>query len=220
MRLHLEDVFVWICLASSAWAQSSLVSGGLDGSVVDSSGGRIPGAAVTVRDTATNRMREAPTNADGTFHFAELPVGTYEVLVNQPGFAPYRHTGVTIPLGSTVHLDIVLQAAGLTTQVTVTAQPPAIDPAQISVTSAVDRERIEELPVQSRNYLNFVLLAPGVSSSAQQPGKQSLAASPDSGFTFGGLRGRSNDVTIDGLDNNDEYVGSSRTELSLEIALL
>src|SRR6185437_1875675 len=84
------------------------------------------------------------------------------------------------------------------------------------VSAAVDQERIEELPVESRNYLNFALLAPGVASSAQQPGKQSPAALPDSGFTFGGLRGRSNNVSIDGLDNNDEYVGSSRTELSLE----
>jgi hypothetical protein len=208
--------FVWIWLASVSWAQTSLVSGALEGSVGDSSGGRIPGATVTVRDTATNRMREAPTNVEGAFHIAELPVGTYEVLVDQPGFAPYRHTGITIQLGSTVHLDIELQAAGVTTQVTVTAQPPAIDPAQISVTSGVDRERIEELPVQSRNYLNFVLLAPGVASSAQQPGK-SLGSLPDSGFNFGGLRGRSNNVTIDGLDNNDEYTGSSRTELSLEI---
>jgi len=48
--------------------------------------------------------------------------------------------------------------------------------------SAVDKERIEELPVQSRNYLNFVLLAPGVSSSAQQPGRRSLAPLPDSGL--------------------------------------
>jgi len=193
------------------------VSGALDGSVGDSSGGRIPGATVSVRDTATNRMREAPANAEGAFHIGELPVGTYEVLVTQPGFAPYRHAGVTIQLGSTVHLEIELQPAGVTTQVTVTAQPAAIDPAQTSVTSAVDRERIEELPVQSRNYLNFVLLAPGVASSAQQPGKQSLGSLPDSGFSFGGLRGRSNNVAIDGLDNNDEYTGSSRTELSLEI---
>jgi hypothetical protein len=122
-------LLVWISLASACWAQSSLVSGALDGSVGDSSGGRIPGATVTVRDTATNRMREAPTNAEGAYHIAELPVGTYEVLVNQPGFAPYRHTGVTIQLGSTVHLDIELQAAGVTTQVTVKAQPQAIDPA-------------------------------------------------------------------------------------------
>jgi hypothetical protein len=128
-------------LASAAWAQSSLVSGGLDGSVADSSVRRIPGAAVTVRETATNRMREAPTNADGTFHIAELPVGTYEVLVNQPGFASYRHTGVTIPLGSTVHLDIVLQAAGLTTQVTVTAQPPRTLRSAIDLPDGIERNQ-------------------------------------------------------------------------------
>src|SRR5262249_19223728 len=57
---------------------------------------------------------------------------------------------------------------------------------------------------------------PGVASSEQQIGRRSMAALPDSGFTFGGLRGRSNNIAIDGLDNNDEYTGSSRTELSLE----
>ena len=153
---------------------------------------------------------------EGVYHVAELPVGIYEVSASQPGFAPYLHTGVTIALGSTVHLDILLLSASVTTQVTVSAQPLPIDPSQTSVSSAVDKERIEELPVQNRNYSNFALLAPGVPSSAQQPGKHSLGALPDSGFTFGGLRGRSNNVSIDGLDNNDEYVGSSRTELSLE----
>jgi hypothetical protein len=123
---------------------------------------------------------------------------------------------VILLLGSTVHLEITLPSEAVTAQVTVTGQPPAIDPAQTSVSSSVDKERIEELPVESRNYLNFALLAPGVATSAQHSGKQSLAPLPDSGFTFGGLRGRSNNITIDGLDNNDEYVGSSRTELSLE----
>jgi hypothetical protein len=203
-------------VASDASTQTSLLSGALDGSVSDSGGGRIPGVAVAVRDTATHRTREVSTNAEGAFRIAELPVGTYEVSASQPGFAPYRHTGIAIQLGATVHLDILLQSAGLTAQVTATAQPPSIDPEQTSVSSAVDKERIEELPVQSRNYLNFVLLAPGVSSSAQQPARRSLAPLSDSGFTFGGLRGRSNNVTIDGLDNNDEFVGTSRTELSLE----
>jgi hypothetical protein len=192
------------------------VGGALDGSVTDPTGLSIPGASVRVRDIATHQTREVSTNADGMFHIAELPVGTYEVLVSQSGFRAYRHAGVTIALGSTAHLDILLQTGAVSTQMTVTAQPSAIDPAQTSVSSTVDTERIEELPVESRNYLNFALLAPGVASSAQQPGKQSLTPLSDSGFTFGGLRGRSNNVTIDGLDNNDEFVGSSRTELSLE----
>jgi len=77
-------------LSSGAWAQTSLVSGALDGSVSDSSGGRIPGVAVTVRDTATNLTREVSTNAEGVYHVTELPVGIYEVSASQPGFAPYR----------------------------------------------------------------------------------------------------------------------------------
>jgi outer membrane receptor protein involved in Fe transport len=197
-------------LSLTAAAQTSLVSGALAGSVSDTAGGRIPGATVRIREVNTNLRREGSANAEGGFRFSELPVGLYEVEAQQSGFAPYHHTGVTVQLGATVHLEIVLGSAGVTTQVTVTAQPPAIDPAQTSQTSAVDQERIEELPVESRNYLNFALLAPGVS------GVRSMAPVADSGFTFGGLRGRSNNITIDGLDNNDEYAGASRTELSLE----
>ena len=78
-------------------------------------------------------------------------------------------------------------------------------------------DRIEELPVRSRNYLEFVLLAPGVTRTQPQaaPGGASSTLS-DSGFSFGGLRPRSNTLTIDGLDNNDEFTGATRTELSLE----
>jgi hypothetical protein len=200
----------------SAAAQTSMVNGALDGSVSDSNGGRISAVTLTVRDKATGQSRQVSTNAEGAFHLAELPPSDYEVTLSQAGFAPYRHAGVTLPLGSTVHLEIVLRPGDVTTQVTVTAQPSPLDSTETSLSSSVDTERIEELPVVSRNYLNFVLLAPGVAASAQQPGRASLAPLPDSGFTFGGLRGRSNNISIDGVDNNDEYAGSSRTELSLE----
>ena len=132
------------------------------------------------------------------------------------GLRPTLHTGVALDVGITVHLDIVLPAASVTTQVTVSAQPSPIDPSQTSVTSAIDRDRIEDLPVLSRNSLDFALLLPGVASSSQRSGTGSHPALPDSGFTFGGLRPRSNNISVDGLDNNDEYTGSSRTELSPE----
>ena len=66
-----------------------------------------------------------------------------------------------------MHLDIVLPVSGIASEVTVTDQPPAIDATQTSLTTAVDKERIEELPVSSRNYLQFILLAPGVSAFTQ-----------------------------------------------------
>jgi hypothetical protein len=202
---------------AGAGAQASKVGAALEGTVRDSSDAVIPGAGLALRNTATSQTRAVTTNGDGFFHAEALQVGTYEVRVEQAGFTPYRHTGVDLALGQTIRLDIVLAPASSSEEITVNAQPLDIDPSQTSVVSPVEREQIEELPVQSRNSLDFVLLAPGVSSS---PARQSIGgATPlnGSGFTFGGLRERSNTVSIDGLDNNDEYTGSSRTELSPEI---
>src|SRR6516164_2467247 len=102
-------------------------------------------------------------------------------------------------------------------EATVTAEPLTLDASQTSVISSIDQERIEELPVRSRNYLEFVLLAPGVSSSPTANNSGGSTPLAGSGFTFGGLRTQSNNILIDGLDNNDEFTGSSRTELSPEI---
>src|SRR6202022_5115070 len=92
-----------------------------------------------------------------------------------------------------------------------------LDTSQTSVVSSIDQERIEELPVRNRNYLDFVLLSPGVSSSPAASAAAGATPLNGSGFTFGGLRTRSNNISIDGLDSNHEYSGSSRTELSPEI---
>jgi hypothetical protein len=215
--ISLVTAFLVFWQPAAAGAQASKVGAALEGTVRDSTNAVIPGAGVALRNTATSQTRSVTTNAEGFFHAEALQVGTYEVRVDQPGFTPYRHTGVDLALGETIRLDILLAPASSSEEITVNAQPLDMDPSQTSVVSQVERERIEELPVQSRNSLDFVLLAPGVSSS---PARQSMGgATPlnGSGFTFGGLRDRSNTVSIDGLDNNDEYTGSNRTELSPEI---
>jgi hypothetical protein len=201
----------------TAAAQTLKTSGTLEGTISDSTGGRIPGVKVNLRQVDTNQTRAVYTDDQGFFRSTDLPVGTYEVRIENPGFAPYLDTGVALDVGITAHLDVVLPAASVTTQVTISAQPSPIDPSQTSVTSSVDRQRIEDLPVDSRNSLDFVLAMPGVtSSSSGQGGTGSRRALADSGFTFGALRPRSNNVSVDGLDSIDEYTGSSRTELSPE----
>src|SRR5258707_358584 len=204
------------CAADVA-AQASRVGGTLEGTLRDASGAIIPNWKITLHNPLTNQSRTVTTDEQGFFRAEQLPVGTYEVRVEQTGFAPYRQEGVAASLGQTVHLNIVLAAASASEQVTVNAQPTSLDASQSSVVSSVDQERIEELPVRSRNYLDFVLLSPGVSSSTIASGASGSTPLTGSGFTFGGLRSRSNNLSIDGLDNNDEYTGSSRTELSPEI---
>jgi len=210
------SLLILVC-ASGAGAQASKVGATLDGTVSDSSGAVVPQTRITLRNTLTNQSRIVTTDDQGFFRADQLAVGTYEVRLEHPGFAPYRHTGVVLNLGQTSHLDIVLALASASAEVTVSAQPSAIDTSQTSVVSSVDQEKIEELPVRSRNYLDFVLLAPGVSSSPVASPVSGSTPIIGSGFVLGGLRPRSNNVSIDGLDNNDEYSGSSRTELSPEI---
>src|SRR6267143_2503111 len=206
--------FLLLVCADSAEAQTSRIGAPLQGTVTDSSGAVIPDVKVILRNTLTNQGRTVATDERGFFRAEALVVGTYEVRVEQAGFAAYRHAGVQVGLGQTVYVDIILVPASASAEVTVSAQPSTIDTSQTSVVSSIDQERIEELPVRNRNYLDFVLLSPGVSSAPAASGATPLAGS---GFTFGGLRTRSNNVSIDGLDNNDEYTGSSRTELSPEI---
>ena len=200
-----------------ATAQSSRVGASLEGTISDSTGAVIPRAAITLRNTLTNQSRAGTTDDRGAFRVEALSVGSYEISVEQTGFAPYRHAAIDLSLGETVHLDITLALASASETVTVTTQPSAIDTSQTSVVSSVDQERIEELPVRSRNYLDFVLLSPGVSTAPSASARSGAALLAGSGFTFGGLRPESNNISIDGLDNNDEFTGSSRTELSPEI---
>src|SRR6266481_3218497 len=209
--------FAFLFCAANAAAQASRVGATFEGTVRDISGAVIPNSKVTLHNPLTNQSRTVTTDEQGFFRAEQLAVGAYEVRVEQTGFAPYRQAGVGASLGQTVHLDIVLAPASASEQVTVNAQPSSLDPSQSSVVSSVDQEKIEELPVRSRNYLDFVLLAPGVSSSPIAYGASGSTPLTGSGFTFGGLRSRSNNLSLDGLDNNDEYTGSSRTELSPEI---
>ncbi|PYU62553.1 MAG: hypothetical protein DMG55_03520 [Acidobacteria bacterium] len=182
-----------------AAAQASRVGATLQGTVSDMSGAVIPNSKVTLHNPLTNQSRTVTTDEQGFFRAEQLPVGTYEIRAEQTGFAPYRQAGVGASLGHTVHLDIVLAPSSASEHVTVNAQTSSLDPSQSSVVSSVDQERIEELPVRSRNYLDFVLLAPGVSSSPIASGVSGSTPLIGSGFTFGGLRSRSNNLSIDGL---------------------
>ncbi len=202
-------------------AQDSATTGTLTGIIRDTSGAGIPGAAIALRNLTTNQSRNVISESDGSYRASGMAVGDYEVKAQASGFAPYFNPEVTLALGRSTALDISLTPGDVNAQVTVTETPPALDSTQTAITTSIDPERIEELPVNSRNYLEFTLLAPGVAPSNQQNGGGSKAGSgsplADSGFTFGGLRPRSNSISIDGLDNTDETTGAARVALSPEI---
>jgi hypothetical protein len=201
--------------------QSSSSTGNLTGVIRDATSSVIPGATVTVRNLDTNQARRTTSAFDGEYRFVALTAGEYELRVEAAGFLTYVNASVAVVLGRASVLDVLLGPAGVTETIQVTDQPPPIDPTSTAITTTIDPERIEELPINSRNYLEFTLTAPGVAPSNTQTtaGSGGAQGAPlgDSGFTFGGMRPRSNAISIDGLDNTDETTGAARVALSPEI---
>jgi outer membrane receptor for ferrienterochelin and colicin len=196
-------------------AQTSRVAGAVQGTVVDQTDSAVAGATVTLRNPATNRTRTTSTDLEGFFRVGELPVGQYEARIHAEGFSAYTNNAVVVAIGRVSQLTVRLVPAVVQQQITVSEQPSSIDASQTTEATTIDPERIEESPVVSRNSLDFVLLAPQLAGSNQgsNAGKSAFA---DSGFSFAGLRSRSNSLYIDGVENNDEFTGSARTELSPE----
>ena len=197
-------------------AQTSRVAGAVQGTVADQSGMAVAGAKVSLRNEGTNQTRTVYANSKGAFRAGDLPVGQYELRVESAGFSPYMNNAIAVSIGRVVQLNIRLSPGRVQQQITVSEQPPPIDSTQTTEATTIDHERIEESPVVSRNYLDFALMAPQLTRSNIQAATGGQNVLADSGFTFAGLRSRSNSLYIDGVENNDEFTGAVRTELSPE----
>lgn len=214
LRLWSAELAV-VAFATLLTAQTSRVAGAVQGSVIDQTGSAVAGASVTLRNPATNQTRTTSTDLLGFFRVGELPVGEYEARIQAEGFSIYTNSNVVVSIGIVSQLLVRLVPAIVQQQIIVSEQPSSIDPSQTTEATTIDPERIEESPVVSRNSLDFVLLAPQLTRSNQEA-KTGKGALTDSGFSFAGLRPRSNILYIDGVENNDEFTGSARTELSPE----
>lgn len=202
-------------------AQTASVTGVIQGAVIDATGAAVPGVRVAARHQDTAAERLAETGVNGHFAITSLTPGTYTLKVESPGFVPIQVKPFPLAAGHVVVQDFRLQPAGINERVDVKEEPEAIDLAASSASVSLGYERIEEAPARSRNYLNFVLAAPGVAPSAGASSQRTMtgARTPlgDSGFTFGGMRPRNNAIQIDGLDNRDETTGGNRVAVGLEM---
>jgi hypothetical protein len=219
--LILIALFALCLLASALRAQSMRATGAIQGSVTDSTGSIIIGVRVSASNADSGAVRAAVTDESGQFRFSGLAVGNYMLRLDKEGFATVMVQAFPVSVGQTIVRQIEMRPAQVTERLEVNEQPEAIDTAATTSSVALGTERIEEAPAQNRNYLNFVLVTPGVAASS---GSNTLRAAAgarstgaDSGFTFGGMRGRNNGLSIDGVDNRDETTGGNRVAIGLEM---
>ena len=208
---YLQVVTV-VVTASVALAQSQSTAGDLKGVVVDASKAVVVGATVSAINQVTGYRRTVTTDPEGRFSVAALPIGTYRLEVRLAGFEPLDVPAVSLTLGAPTVVDLVLQVAGVSYDLLVTPARPLDDAQQPGEGLVIDRSEFDRLPVPARNFLAFSLLTPA--SAPDRTPQQ--GASRTSGLTFAGQNARSNNIVVDGLDNNDETVGSVRAVFSQE----
>lgn len=170
-------------------------------------------ATVSATNVDTKIVRTVSTDAGGRYTLAALPPGTYDVSAAHAGFTTQVFQAVTVPLGMVLELEFVLGLAAITQQVDVVADMPSVDAQGTAVAPVVTQHQITNLPINRRNFVDFAVLTPGVHRDYTP---QTGGAAATSGLTFLGQRARSNNITVDGLDNNDIVVGSVRATFSQE----
>src|SRR5438093_6997904 len=111
-------------------AQSQATTGVIEGTVVDESGASVPGATVTLKNTATNFERVVSTNADGRFRGLLLPLGPYRVTVTMSGFATLVREGIDLAVGQSVNLPLTLTGSSVQEQVLHTGAAPLTAPSR------------------------------------------------------------------------------------------
>ena len=143
-------------------AQAQSIDGTILGAVRDSSGALIPGTTVTVRNVETGITRTGTTEANGSYRFSALPVGTYEIRAQQEGFRAELRTNISLTVGQEAVVNFSLQVGAITQTVEVVGEAPLVNTTNAVLGALVSSQQIADLPLNGRNYSDLTLLQPGV----------------------------------------------------------
>jgi hypothetical protein len=151
-----------VVLAGPAYAQSTATNGAIEGTVLDASGGVLPGVTVTITNTQTGAEQTVVTNEKGLYRAPLLPLGTYRVVAELQGFKKFEQTGITLSVGQTALINVTLGVGTLNETITVNADSPLLDAARIDIGHTMSDQEVHNLPLVARNPYNFALVQPGV----------------------------------------------------------
>ena len=179
-------------------------TGALRGSVLDSTGGRIPQASVVVVNIATGTRYTATSDAEGRFAIELLP-GDYSARVAAQGMSPQVTPQLHVDVGGAAELEFRLTIAGPQESVTVSSAPALVDTKTSSVSTLLDERAVNDFPLNGRRFSDLALFSPGVT---QDP--RSLTSATNGDLSFGGIRGFQNTFLVDGGDYNNAFFAQAR----------
>lgn len=210
IRILLCFALVSMAAVVPVFSQASGSTAELRGQVTDSNGAVVPGAAVTLTDTAKGTSRTSTTDESGQYIFLAVPPSDYQLKVEASArnFAA-SSTNITLTVGQQANIPVQLTAAGVTETVNVVAGTEVVETDRTSQSSVIDERQITNLPISRRNYLDYALLTPGVTDSDNIADSSDfrVAQTPQSGLSFGGNNGRGNYIAVDGVETQQAAGG-------------
>ena len=197
--------------------QAQNATGALLGEVQDASGARIKAATVTATDIGSGITRQAVTSSRGEFRFPDLMPGNYHVIVNAAGFAE-ASSNVTVQVSITRDILVTLRPSSVQQTVNVKAEPSSITTQELDTTNAVNGgvvggKDLQDIPLAARSFANIAYMVPGTEPvEPSDPTKARITA-----VSTGGSSGLNNQLTVDGMDNSDDYIGGFLQNFSPDV---
>lgn len=159
VNIHLAVAVAFLCAPA---ANAQLITGSVTGTVTDASGAAIPGATVTLTNTGTNNARTAESNQAGNFRFLQLESGNYTLRTQADGFSTSVREGVIVQTARSIALPVSLEIGTITETVEVSGGAPLLEANTSELATVIDRQKLEDLPLAGRNYMNLANLIPTV----------------------------------------------------------
>lgn len=203
-------LFLVAFLGASVCLQAQVETGKIVGTVRDALGAVIADAAVTVLETHTNVQKKSTTNSDGEYVVTELKSGNYTVAVEHQGFKKAKQIEFKLDVNQVVRVDFTLSIGTVTEEMVVTAAEPLVESETSSLGQLIERSRVEELPLNGRNFMTLAYLSPGVNAGPTgtvQSGNIPENERDNGSIQVNGLTATNNNYLLNGFDNNEQQIG-------------
>jgi hypothetical protein len=193
-------------LTPPSFAQTTVGTGSIVGTVIDPTGALIGGAEITITNVATGQSIQLTTNSSGSFNSGALIPGNYKTQVSAKGFSSAVASS-TVLLGNTATVNVKLQIGNIKEIIDVQDSAAQVNTEQPTVQGVLNEQQIENLPVNGRNFLDLAQLEPGV--QIQDGVNFGNGKDGYSSISFGGRFGRTARIEVDGIDVSDEIFGTT-----------
>lgn len=197
-------VLLFVTVVAESRAQNQF--GQITGLVVDSQGGSVPGADLTIRNQQTGVTTKTVTNAGGNYTVTSLVAGKYDVSASKSGFSTVTHEAVRLEVGQIARVDITLRVGQVTQQVVVKASDVLLETESATVGTVVPESGVVNLPLNGRNYLQLATLVPGTNSAGLG---QHFFGMPENNLNINGMKASASTYVIDGADVTENFTSGS-----------